>query len=472
MKQEKYSNINTEAFDFKYIYRSLKKYLIYILAVTCVTGTLSYIFLDQYMQNTYKASVNLYVIPRDNSANKFYTTGMDTAVSRCNSALNSDMMKELIKKEDDADKMQGNLSASIVTGTNVIVMSATSSSAESACRLLKAGIDNYPKLSGYFQMGYILKKIGSFSGNGIKIHRERALMTALKMAAVMFAAACGIIIAMAIFTDKIHNADQAEELLDMDVFGSIPFIRKNQNQKSILLTDVRTDPQYSESIDKIVTKLRRKMYAKGYKVLMVTSLKENDGKSTVAVNMVLNLAQRGKKVVLVDCDMRRSAVHKLLEIDMDMDKQLYDYLKGTRSLDEVLQKAGQDDRQFMCVLQKKAISNPENLYESERFEQMLQELSEKFDYVILDTAPTGIVRDAEIIAGYAQAAFMVIKQDEVHATAINDAVDILEDAGASVIGGVLNMARGERLAGSGYRKYGRYYYSYAYGKDGQNAGKR
>ena len=52
---------------------------------------------------------------------------------------------------------------------------------------------------------------------------------------------------------------------------------------------------------------------------------------------------------------------------------------------------------------------------------MLQELSEKFDYVILDTAPTGIVRDAEIIAGYAQAAFMVIKQDEVHATAINDA---------------------------------------------------
>ena len=342
MKQEKYSNINTEAFDFKYIYRSLKKYLIYILAVTCVTGTLSYIFLDQYMQNTYKASVNLYVIPRDNSANKFYTTGMDTAVSRCNSALNSDMMKELIKKEDDADKMQGNLSASIVTGTNVIVMSATSSSAESACRLLKAGIDNYPKLSGYFQTGYILKKIGSFSGNGIKINRERALMTALKMAAVMFAAACGIIIAMAIFTDKIHNADQAEELLDMDVFGSIPFIRKNQNQKSILLTDVRTDPQYSESIDKIVTKLRRKMYAKGYKVLMVTSLKENDGKSTVAVNMVLNLAQRGKKVVLVDCDMRRSAVHKLLEIDMDVDKQLYDYLKGTRSLDEVLQKADQN----------------------------------------------------------------------------------------------------------------------------------
>ena len=89
------------------------------------------------------------------------------------------MMKELIKKEDDADKMQGNLSASIVTGTNVIVMSATSSSAESACRLLKAGIDNYPKLSGYFQTGYILKKIGSFSGNGIRRPINMPLFEAL-----------------------------------------------------------------------------------------------------------------------------------------------------------------------------------------------------------------------------------------------------------------------------------------------------
>ena len=71
--------------------------------------------------------------------------------------------------------------------------------------------------------------------------------------------------------------------------------KKNQNQKSICLQTCATDPQYSESIDKIVTKLRRKMYAKGYKVLMVTSLKENDGKSTVAVNMVLESGTERKK---------------------------------------------------------------------------------------------------------------------------------------------------------------------------------
>lgn len=85
-----------------------------------------------------------------------------------------------------------------------------------------------------------------------------------------------------------------------------PFVKKKQEQKSILITDPRTSSQYAEAVDKIVTKLRRKMHENHYKVLMVSSLKENDGKSTAAANLVLNLVQRGKKVVLVDCDMRRS----------------------------------------------------------------------------------------------------------------------------------------------------------------------
>ena len=134
---------------------------------------------------------------------------------------------------------------------------------------------------------------------------------------------------------------------------------------------------------------------------------------------------------------------------------------------------GQDERKFSCILQKKAVSEPEKLFDSERFEHMLKELSGSFDYVILDTAPIGIVRDAEIIAGYVDSVFMVMKQDEVHAASVNDVIDILEDAGSVVVGGVLNMARGEKIAGNGYHKYkyGSYYYGYAYGKDGQHAGK-
>lgn len=337
----------------------------------------------------------------------------------------------------------------------------------------RQNIDNYPKLSGYFQTGYLLKKIGSFEGNGITVNHADAPIRALKVALLVLIAGCGLVGAMAVFTDKVHSVEQAQQLLDMDVFGALPFVKKKQEQKSILITDPRTSSQYAEAVDKIVTKLRRKMHENHYKVLMVSSLKENDGKSTAAANLVLNLVQRGKKVVLVDCDMRRSAVCKLFDIDMKDQKQLYDYLTEESTLQDVLIEYGQDERKFSCILQKKAVSEPEKLFDSERFEHMLKELSGSFDYVILDTAPIGIVRDAEIIAGYADSVFMVMKQDEVHAASVNDVIDILEDAGSVVVGGVLNMAKGEKIAGNGYHKYkyGSYYYGYAYGKDGQHAGK-
>ena len=95
---------------------------------------------------------------------------------------------------------------------------------------MKAGIDNYPKLSGYFQTGYLLKKIGSFEGNGITVNHADAPISALKVALLVLIAGCGLVGAMAVFTDKVHSVEQAQKLLDMDVFGALPFVKKNRNR--------------------------------------------------------------------------------------------------------------------------------------------------------------------------------------------------------------------------------------------------
>ena len=79
-----------------------------------------------------------------------------------------------------------------------------------------------------------------------------------------------------------------------------------------------------------------------------------------------------------------------------------------------------------------------------------------FDYVVMDTPPLELIRDAEIISETADAMLMVMRQDEVHAVAVNDTVDLLEENGVTVIGGVLNMTKGERDTSKdrdGYRKY-------------------
>ena len=213
------------------------------------------------------------------------------------------------------------------------------------------------------------------------------------------------------------------------------------------------------------------MHANGYKTLMVSSVRENDGKSTMAVNIALNLAQRGKRVVLVDCDLRRPALYKIMEKDTKL--QLQDYLEDRCTLDQVYEKIELEEKQLYAVFQKEAVRSPEKLLDSRVFKNMLKRLQEQFDYVILDTSPVGIVRDAEIIAGYADAVLVVMKQDEVHAVAVNDVIDVLDEAGSNVIGGVLNMEKGADLSGGGYYKHGSYYYGYGYGygKDERNAAK-
>ncbi len=442
--------------DFRFLYRRIVKNALLILMCACLAGVGAYIVLDCFMKDTYTVSANLYVIPRDNVAGKMNAYNMKAAMQRNANVLNSDTLLDQISK---AEKVSGELSAEIVPNSNIITMQASASTAENACRLLKAGLESYPTLSGYSESGYLLKNLSNISEESIIVPKDQTLLYALVVALLVLAAGFGLIGCMCVFSDRIYSTEQAEALLDMDTMGFLPYIRKKKDQKAILISDERTDGNYNESVDQVVTELYRKMQEKQRKVLMVTGMKENDGKSTIAVNIALNLMQRGKKVVLVDCDMRRPAAAKIFDRTGERKKQLSLYLKGKRTIEEVMEKEKVNSEELSCVFQKKAIANPDRLLAGETFQEMLNYLREKFDCVILDTPPLGIVRDAEVVAERADAVLMVMRQDEDHAAALNDMIDMLEDMGTEVIGGILNMAKGESLSGNGYYGYKKYYSS-------------
>lgn len=442
--------------DFRFLYRRIMKNVMLILMCACLAGVGAYIILDHVMKDTYTVSANLYVIPRDNVAGKMNEYNMKVAMQRNVNVLNSDTLLDQIAK---AEKISGQLSAEIVPNSNIITMRASAPTAESACRILKAGLETYPTLSGYFESGYLLKNLSNISKESIAASKAQTLWYAFAAAFLVLAAGLGLIGCMCLFSDRVYSTEQAEALLDMDTMGFLPYVRKKKDQKAILISDKRTDGSYNEAVDQVVTELYRKMQEKQRKVLMVTGMKENDGKSTIAVNIALNLVQRGKKVVLVDCDMRRPAAAKIFDYTGERKKQLSLYLKGKRTIEEVMEKVKGNGRELACVFQKKAIANPDRLLAGESFQEMLNYLREKFDYVILDTPPLGIVRDAEVVAEQADAVLMVMRQDEDHVAALNDMIDMLEDMGTEVIGGILNMAKGECLSGNGYYGYKNYYSS-------------
>lgn len=248
-------------------------------------------------------------------------------------------------------------------------------------------------------------------------------------------------------------------VLDIPVLNTIHYFRKKKNQKAILISDSATTGDYEEELDRLTTRVESEMNKNDQKVLMVTSIRENEGKSTITVNLALNLSRRGKKVMLIDCDMRRPAVAKIFDAEVEEGTGLSDLLAGDSTLKDVMRRDSRY-KYLRCVFQNKAIAEPDKLLEDEAFKTLLCKIASRMDYVILDTPPLGIVRDAEIISAAADSVLLVIRQDLAHASEINDAVDVLDETGVTVLGCVLNMAFGDKNSVSRNKRYGKYYYGY------------
>ncbi|MCD7764931.1 MAG: polysaccharide biosynthesis tyrosine autokinase, partial [Lachnospiraceae bacterium] len=415
--------------DWPYLFRLLARSVLVIILSACIVAVGTYVLMDSYLDDTYTASVLLSVVPRDTSTTKQSSSSTLTALTRCLNVLNSDTMEEQVQKNEEVTGISGTISAARVEDTNLIRLSVSDSSAEGVFRLLKAAVEAYPQLSDYFESGYLIRSLTSLSADNIVYSRANPLRYAMMAALLALAAGIGLNVLFALYTDRIHSREQAEQLLDISVIGSLARIKKKRDQKAILVSDELTDPLYLEDMDKLTTRVQDRMDARHFHSLLITSILENEGKSTVSANIALNLAQRGKRVVLIDCDLRKPAMARIFDISMGEHPGLSDLLNGGGTLDDMpmkLKLKGAD--RLTLILQKKAVADADQLLEGETFAAVLKDLEKTADYVIMDTPPLGIVRDAEIVSKYTDAALITFEQDEIRAVDINDTVDYLEKA--------------------------------------------
>ncbi len=447
------------AIDISFVFRRLRRNFFVILMCACITGIAAFVCLDHFMNSSYTATMEMAMIARDNSSNRLSDGSLNSAITRNLNVLNSEMLVEQMRKDENIAEISGNVSASQVADTNLIALTISADSAENALRLLKSALESYPMLSGYFESGYMLRNITGLSVDNISEQVPRTSYYAAMLFLLVLAAGAGLTVFFCVSTDRVHSRDQAETALDIPLIGSVRFIRKKRKQKAILINSPLTDGIYIEEIDKLATRVNDSMRKNGQKILMVNSIRENEGKTTIAVNLALNLARRGKKVMLIDTDMRRPAVARVFDRTVEKGTGLSDYLKGDNTLQKVMT-ADQEQENIRYIFQYSAVGEPDILLESSEFSALLRQAAAHMDYVILDTAPIGIVRDAEIIAAAADAALLVIRQDGVRAAEVNDVVDVLDDTGVSVLGGVLNMEKGRHGSSHSRRRYGKYYYGY------------
>ena len=187
------------------------------------------------------------------------------------------------------------------------------------------------------------------------------------------------------------------------------------------------------------------------KVLLFTSAGPGEGKSTVAANSAVALAQAGHRVILVDCDLRKPVQHHLFNVNK---KGLTNSLVGESPVTELLQATEVPN---LRVLTSGPIPpNPAELLGSSRMDAALAALKEVTDYLVLDCPPVIAVTDACVLARKADGVFLVLDADQVRPEMAQKAKKLLENAQATIAGVILNRAEIEA-------EHSYYYYYYGHG---------
>ena len=190
------------------------------------------------------------------------------------------------------------------------------------------------------------------------------------------------------------------------------------------------------------------------KVLMITSSGPNEGKSYISMNLWNELAKAGKRVCFVDADMRKSTIRTTFQVSTGSDEYigLSHYLAGYVEAEDVIYTTEREEAFFIPT---STMINPSLLLEGDRFRDLIKLLRRRFDYVIVDTPPLGIVSDGQRIATMCDGVMLVVRAHVTSREAVRASIQQIQQVECPLLGIVLNRVEGKRTKGY----YAKTYYS-------------
>jgi len=259
------------------------------------------------------------------------------------------------------------------------------------------------------------------------------------------------------FDNTFKTEDEVRNILDLPVITSLPEIQKG----GATVVTGETPFDYREAFKVLRTKIQFSAIDNKMKKIAVTSSGPFEGKTTVSINLALTMAETGKKVLLIDCDLRKPKVHKTLGFDAE--PGLSNILTQQIELKNVINKVPNFDS--LDVVSCGVIPpNPAELLGSNQIEIFVNSVEDQYDYIIFDTPPVGLVADTAVMSKYLDGVVWVVSFGKTVKETARFAKDTLDSVSANIIGVVFNCVRADSYGNRGYyRKYGsKYSYKYGY----------
>lgn len=425
-------------------------------------------------KDTYTASGTMYVYNANpNLVNYGYTSSSDinSAVKLIDTYLvvvkSNKVMDAVVERlQPDYPKITvgqvvGTLSMGAVSETGVLKISCTTDEPQKAADICNAVMDVAPsEIKRVVGAGEI--EIIDYAEVPARANGRPMMQNGIKGAAYGAIPAIGLLFLLFILNQKIEDAKELTDSYTVPVLASLKRYKEESVDPGKFLLTSSSEMEVIESYAKLRMNLLYTLVEKKKHSVIVTSGISGEGKSTIAANLAISVAMSGKRVLLVDADMRRACQHDIFAYE-DSLPGLSDALIGSFNWKDVLVKSGLET---MDILPAGTVPpNPAELLESPAMHKLIEEFEADYDLVLLDVPPINIVSDPLALSDQVAGAIFVVRQHFSDHRELQRAIKQAEMTGMNLLGFVFY---GENLRRGGYysRKY-YYYSSYKYGKYGK-----
>lgn len=265
--------------------------------------------------------------------------------------------------------------------------------------------------------------------------------------------------------DTISTLKEVEQIVSVPLLGAIPLYKKGKDQVSKMVVDQNPKSAISESFRSIRTNMDFLNADSNNRLITITSTVSGEGKTFVGVNLASIIALSGKKVCIVDLDMRKPKVNFAFEDEQFDDKGVSTILINRHHFSECIKETRVENLQYISA--GPTPPNPSELLLSDKFNELIESLKEIYDVIIFDTPPVGLVTDGVLVMKKSDLQIYVIRSDyskRSYFKTLNDLVGLNKFSNLTV---VLNSLNGSKNNGYGYG-YGQ---GYGYYEDDESTGR-
>lgn len=475
-------NLSQIVASFLKAFKKLWIIMVIIMAIFTVIGYQKY--KRSYVPNyETRATFSITAPEYNGSEDRTYTNNSELASILSVSfdyLINNEVFYEVIKQDLGINYMPSVITISAVPETNILSIVASGSDADMTYKVVQSVLKNYGSVAefviGDTQLDVLEEPAVPKEPTNPYDPVKNAIMYAL---IGMFIGVLPSVV-YAFFVKTIRNKEDVEKQLNVTYLGSLPGIvlnGKNKKLKNCSILNKEVGFRYLEAMRSINSRCEKELVKNNYKVVLVTSTLDGEGKSTLALNLAYSLSKSQKKVMLIDGDLRKPSLYNMVEQKINS-YRIEDFLERRIKSSQAI--VNLDGTRVLMLAPSEPSKDAVKYLNSEQMERFIEESREVVDYVIIDAPPCRELSDAAVLAKYSDGIVYVVKEDFVKVNKIIDTLQEFSYTRKPIIGCVLNSTEGKlNLAygygkhyGYGYHKgYGsKYYGKYGYGKGGYGYG--